>query len=91
MSTLVGGCSPYFFSMGLPGSSMLALDFIYATNTVISSNDPKLAGSRFGALSLLGSLYPIASLSTPMPVLQPSPTDFTLINCNEVKVNKEHD
>ncbi|XP_063845540.1 ral GTPase-activating protein subunit alpha-2-like isoform X2 [Scylla paramamosain] len=85
INTLVGECGPSFFSLGLPGSSMLTLDFIFATNTVITSVDPKVQSPKMEALSLLGSLLPLSSLYPSMPVLQPSASDLTLMNCSDVK------
>lgn len=47
INTLVAECSPGFFSLGLSGSTMLTLDFIYATNTVITSPDSKVVSKPF--------------------------------------------
>ncbi|MPC07518.1 Ral GTPase-activating protein subunit alpha-2 [Portunus trituberculatus] len=85
INTLVAECGPSFFSLGLPGSSMLTLDFIFATNTVITSVDPKIQSPKMEALSLLGSLLPLSSLYPSMPVLQPAASDLTLMNCSDVK------
>ncbi|XP_068249956.1 ral GTPase-activating protein subunit alpha-2 isoform X1 [Palaemon carinicauda] len=85
INTLVSECSPNFFSLGLPGASMLTLDFIFATNTVITSPDTKVQSPRLDALSLLGSLLPLSSLYPSMPVLQPAATDLALMNCSDVK------
>ncbi|XP_050708752.1 ral GTPase-activating protein subunit alpha-2-like isoform X3 [Eriocheir sinensis] len=85
INTLVAECGPSFFSLGLPGSSMLTLDFIFATNTVITSTDAKIQSPKMEALSLLGSLLPLSSLYPSMPVLQPSASDLTLMNCSDVK------
>ncbi|KAK7072472.1 Ral GTPase-activating protein subunit alpha-2, partial [Halocaridina rubra] len=85
INTLVSECSPNFFSLGLPGASMLTLDFIFATNTVITSPDAKVQSPRLDALSLLGSLLPLSSLYPSMPVLQPSAADLALMNCSDVK------
>lgn len=41
---------------------------------------------KMEALSLLGSLLPLSSLYSSMPVLQPSASDLTLMNCSDVKV-----
>ncbi|KAB7502536.1 Ral GTPase-activating protein subunit alpha-1 [Armadillidium nasatum] len=85
MSALLSGCSPNFFSLRFPGSTVLALDFIYATKTLISYNDSKWQMTRFEAVGLLGSLYPLISLHKSVPVLQPQDKELTLINCSEVK------
>ncbi|KAF2363976.1 Rap GTPase activating protein domain [Trinorchestia longiramus] len=87
ISCLVGACGPHFFSLGLPGSSMLMLDFIFAANTVVAAPESKQGGvyPREEAISLLGSLLPLASLSPTVPVLQPQHGSFTLMNCSDVK------
>ncbi|KAF8789181.1 Ral GTPase-activating protein subunit alpha-1 like protein [Argiope bruennichi] len=41
INTIVRHCGPSFFSIGLPGSTLLIMDFIYAADTVISSSDIK--------------------------------------------------
>lgn len=48
-----------------------------------SQHSPKME-----ALSLLGSLLPLSSLYPSMPVLQPSASDLTLMNCSDVKVRR---
>lgn len=48
-----------------------------------SQQSPKME-----ALSLLGSLLPLSSLYPSMPVLQPSASDLTLMNCSDVKVQQ---
>ncbi|KAK3890821.1 hypothetical protein Pcinc_005247 [Petrolisthes cinctipes] len=85
INTLVAECGPGFFSLGLPGSTMLTLDFIYATNTVITSPDTKMVSPKLEALSLLGSLLPLSSLYPSMPVLQPSASGLALMTCSDVK------
>ena len=40
-NVLVGNCGPRFFSMPLPGSILLILDFINAAGTIISAVDYK--------------------------------------------------
>lgn len=47
INTLVAECGPHFFSLGLPGATMLTLDFIFATNTVITAPDSKVVSSVF--------------------------------------------
>ncbi|XP_076041404.1 ral GTPase-activating protein subunit alpha-2 isoform X2 [Oratosquilla oratoria] len=89
INTLVGECGPNFFSLGLPGASMLTLDFIFATNTVLTSPDTK-ASPRCEALSVLGSLLPLSALYPSMPVLQPSHSDLSLMNCADVKDHLIH-
>ncbi|XP_071516521.1 ral GTPase-activating protein subunit alpha-1 isoform X2 [Panulirus ornatus] len=85
INTLVAECGPSFFSLGLQGATMLTLDFIFATNTVITSPDTKVQVPKLEALSLLGSLLPLSSLYPSMPVLQPSAADLALMNCSDVK------
>jgi len=40
-NVLVRHCGPKFFSLPLPGSTMMILDFIHAANTIASSPDLK--------------------------------------------------
>lgn len=39
MNSLVKFCGPRFFSLQLPGFSLLLLDFIHAANTIVSTSD----------------------------------------------------
>ena len=41
VNVLVRHSGPAFFSIALPGSSMLVLDFIEAANTIVTSSDLK--------------------------------------------------
>lgn len=41
INTLVRYCGPRFFSVPLPGSTMMILDFVHAANTIASTTDLK--------------------------------------------------
>lgn len=41
INVIVKTCGPDFFSIDLPGSTLLIMDFIYAADTVISSSEVK--------------------------------------------------
>ena len=43
---LVRHCGPRFFSLPLPGATMLMLDFIHAANTITATGDLKQVGLR---------------------------------------------
>ncbi len=41
INMLVRHCGPRFFSLPLPGATLLVLDFIHAVNTIANSSDLK--------------------------------------------------
>ncbi|XP_069689068.1 probable Rho GTPase-activating protein CG5521 isoform X3 [Periplaneta americana] len=84
INTLIQFCGPRFFSLMLPGHSLLLYDFIHAANTVVSSAD--LRGTpRTEAMSILGALLCIPNAFTEMPVLQPNAGEFTVMPCSDAK------
>ena len=54
-NVLVSNCGPRFFSMPLPGSILLVLDFINAAGTIISAVDYKEVGFRSRGRGVLGA------------------------------------
>ncbi|PSN32061.1 Ral GTPase-activating protein subunit alpha-2, partial [Blattella germanica] len=84
INTLIQYCGPRFFSLMLPGHSLLQYDFIHAANTIVSSSD--LRGTpRTEAVSILGVLLCLPNTFTNMPVLQPNASEFTVMPCSDAK------
>eukprot|EP00073_Rattus_norvegicus_P035501 XP_008760511.1 PREDICTED: ral GTPase-activating protein subunit alpha-2 isoform X4 [Rattus norvegicus] len=71
LNTIIKNCSPRFFSLGLPGFSMLVGDFITAAARVLSTD--MLAAPRSEALTLLGSLVCFPNTYQEIPLLQSVP------------------
>uniref|UniRef100_A0A8D1FFP3 Rap-GAP domain-containing protein n=1 Tax=Sus scrofa TaxID=9823 RepID=A0A8D1FFP3_PIG len=71
LNTIVRHCPPRFFSLGLPGFSMLMGDFITAAARVLSAD--MLAAPRSEALTILGSLVCFPNTYREVPLLQSLP------------------
>ncbi|XP_004447813.1 ral GTPase-activating protein subunit alpha-2 isoform X1 [Dasypus novemcinctus] len=71
LNTIIRHCPPRFFSLGLPGFSMLLGDFITATARVLSADT--LAAPRSEALTILGSLVCFPNIYQEIPLLQAVP------------------
>ncbi|XP_078262692.1 ral GTPase-activating protein subunit alpha-1 isoform X9 [Rhinoraja longicauda] len=83
VNTIIKHCSPRFFSIGLPGATMLIWDFIVAASKVTFSSS--LNAPRVEAQILLGSLVCFPNLYDDLPTLQPCHTDILSTKCNDVK------
>uniref|UniRef100_UPI00398F7563 ral GTPase-activating protein subunit alpha-1 isoform X3 n=1 Tax=Pristiophorus japonicus TaxID=55135 RepID=UPI00398F7563 len=83
VNTIIKHCSPRFFSIGLPGATMLIWDFIVAASKVTFSSS--LNAPRVEAQILLGSLVCFPNLYDDLPTLQPSLTDILSTKCDDVK------
>ncbi|KAM5245531.1 ral GTPase-activating protein subunit alpha-2 [Ctenodactylus gundi] len=71
LNTIIRHCSPRFFSLGLPGFSMLVGDFITAAARVLSTD--VLVAPRSEALTILGSLVCFPNTYPEIPLLQSVP------------------
>ncbi|XP_030639638.1 ral GTPase-activating protein subunit alpha-2 [Chanos chanos] len=71
LNTVVRWCSPRFFSLGLPGFTMLVGDFITAAARVLSSDS--FEAPRVEAQTVLGSLVCFPNLYLQIPSLQTVP------------------
>ncbi|XP_012583544.1 PREDICTED: ral GTPase-activating protein subunit alpha-2 [Condylura cristata] len=71
LNTIIRHCPPRFFSLGLPGFSMLVGDFITAAARVLSTD--MLAAPRSEALTILGSLVCFPNTYREIPLLQSVP------------------
>ncbi|XP_077907459.1 ral GTPase-activating protein subunit alpha-2 isoform X3 [Ictidomys tridecemlineatus] len=71
LNTIIRHCPPRFFSLGLPGFSMLVGDFITAAARVLSTD--MLAAPRAEALTILGSLVCFPNTYQEIPLLQSVP------------------
>ncbi|XP_054551943.1 ral GTPase-activating protein subunit alpha-2 isoform X2 [Talpa occidentalis] len=71
LNTIIRHCPPRFFSLGLPGFSMLVGDFITGAARVLSTD--MLAAPRSEALTILGSLVCFPNTYREIPLLQSVP------------------
>ncbi|XP_037359114.1 ral GTPase-activating protein subunit alpha-1 isoform X4 [Talpa occidentalis] len=83
VNTIIKHCSPQFFSLGLPGATMLIMDFIVAAGRVASS--AFLNAPRVEAQVLLGSLVCFPNLYCELPALHPNIPDIALSQFTDVK------
>ncbi|XP_066199685.1 ral GTPase-activating protein subunit alpha-1 isoform X5 [Saccopteryx leptura] len=83
VNTIIKHCSPQFFSLGLPGATMLIMDFIVAAGRVASS--AFLNAPRVEAQVLLGSLVCFPNLCCELPALHPSIPDIAVSQFTDVK------
>ncbi|XP_058847686.1 ral GTPase-activating protein subunit alpha-1 isoform X7 [Acipenser ruthenus] len=83
VNTIIKHCSPRFFSIGLPGATMLILDFIIAASRVTTSSS--LNAPRVEAQILLGSLVCFPNLYEELPALHPTTADMMLTRFTDVK------
>uniref|UniRef100_A0A452U341 Ral GTPase activating protein catalytic subunit alpha 1 n=1 Tax=Ursus maritimus TaxID=29073 RepID=A0A452U341_URSMA len=79
VNTIIKHCSPQFFSLGLPGATMLIMDFIVAAGRVASS------APRVEAQVLLGSLVCFPNLYCELPALHPNIPDIAVSQFTDVK------
>ncbi|XP_059477062.1 ral GTPase-activating protein subunit alpha-1 isoform X2 [Neocloeon triangulifer] len=83
INALVRHCGTRFFSLMLPGHTLLMLDFIQASNTVIGSNDIR-GVPRTEAMSIIGALLSLSSI-VENAVLNPNSTEYSLITSSDTK------
>ncbi|TRY75961.1 hypothetical protein DNTS_033512 [Danionella cerebrum] len=83
VNTIIKHCSPRFFSIGLPGATMLILDFIVAASRVTSCSS--LNAPRVEAQILLGSLVCLPNLFNELPALHPTTADIIMTKFTDVK------
>ncbi|KPP74082.1 ral GTPase-activating protein subunit alpha-2-like [Scleropages formosus] len=81
LNTVIRHCSPRFFSLGLPGFTMLVGDFITAAARVLGSDISE--APRIEAQTVLGSLVCFPNLYMQMPLLQTVPGTADIIVSNE--------
>ncbi|TTO79345.1 Ral GTPase-activating protein subunit alpha-1 [Bagarius yarrelli] len=84
VNTIIKHCSPRFFSIGLPGATMLILDFIAAASRVTACSS--LNAPRVEAQILLGSLVCFPNLYEELPALHPTTADVILTKFKDVKL-----
>ncbi|KAG8449519.1 hypothetical protein GDO86_016240 [Hymenochirus boettgeri] len=83
VNTIIKHCSPQFFSLGLPGATLLIMDFIEAAGRVSSSSS--LNAPRVEAQVLLGSLVCFPNLYQELPALHPGSSDILMSQFTNVK------
>ncbi|KAM6274704.1 ral GTPase-activating protein subunit alpha-1 isoform 2-T2 [Porphyrio hochstetteri] len=83
VNTIIKHCSPQFFSLGLPGATMLIMDFIVAAGRVAASSF--LNAPRVEAQVLLGSLVCFPNLYHELPALHPNIPDVAVSQFTDVK------
>ncbi|XP_067336811.1 ral GTPase-activating protein subunit alpha-1 isoform X11 [Channa argus] len=83
VNTIIKHCSPRFFSIGLPGATMLVLDFIIAASRVTTCTS--LNAPRVEAQILLGSLVCFPNFYGELPALHPTTADMVLTKFTDIK------
>ncbi|KAL7291923.1 hypothetical protein TKK_0014473 [Trichogramma kaykai] len=83
LHTIVKYTGPRLFSLHLPGSSLLILDYIQAANIILSSQD--INSPRAEAVSILGSLLSLPTTNATTRVLQPNEADIVTTTCPYAK------
>ncbi|XP_030740883.1 ral GTPase-activating protein subunit alpha-1 isoform X3 [Echinops telfairi] len=83
VNTIIKHCSPQFFSLGLPGATMLIMDFIVAASRVASS--AFLNAPRVEAQVLLGSLVCFPNLYCELSALHPNIPHVAVSQFTDVK------
>ncbi|XP_054470549.1 ral GTPase-activating protein subunit alpha-1 isoform X5 [Anoplopoma fimbria] len=83
VNTIIKHCSPRFFSIGLPGATMLILDFIIAASRVTTCSS--LNAPRVEAQILLGSLVCFPNLYEELPALHPTTAEVVLTKFPDAK------
>ncbi|XP_035301651.1 ral GTPase-activating protein subunit alpha-1 isoform X7 [Cricetulus griseus] len=83
VNTIIKHCSPQFLSLGLPGATMLIMDFIIAAGRVASS--AFLNAPRVEAQVLLGSLVCFPNLYCELPALHPNIPEIAVSQFTDVK------
>ncbi|XP_051051827.1 ral GTPase-activating protein subunit alpha-1 isoform X6 [Phodopus roborovskii] len=83
VNTIIKHCSPQFLSLGLPGATMLIMDFIVAAGRVASS--AFLNAPRVEAQVLLGSLVCFPNLYCELPALHPNIPEIAVSKFTDVK------
>nr|XP_012612813.1 ral GTPase-activating protein subunit alpha-2 isoform X2 [Microcebus murinus] len=85
LNTIIRHCPPRFFSLGLPGFSMLVGDFITAAARVLSTD--MLTAPRSEALTILGSLVCFPNTYREIPLLRSVPeVNEVLTGTEDVKL-----
>ncbi|XP_078515487.1 ral GTPase-activating protein subunit alpha-1 isoform X3 [Lissotriton helveticus] len=83
VNTIIKHCSPQFFSLGLPGATILIIDFIVAAGRVAASSS--LNAPRVEAQVLLGSLVCFPNLYRALPSLHPNMSEIVVSQFTDVK------
>ncbi|XP_029454825.1 ral GTPase-activating protein subunit alpha-1 isoform X2 [Rhinatrema bivittatum] len=83
VNTIIKHCSPQFLSLGLPGATLLIMDFIVAAGRVAASSS--LNAPRVEAQVLLGSLVCFPNLYCELPALHPSTSEIIVSHFTDVK------
>ncbi|KAF5297114.1 hypothetical protein FQA39_LY02694 [Lamprigera yunnana] len=84
LNTVLRYLGPRFLSLQLPGSTLLLLDLIQASNTVLNSSDISTASPRTEAVSILSNLLSFPDDLSQISVLQPEPT-IQVMACPDIK------
>ncbi|CAB4058858.1 Ral GTPase-activating protein subunit alpha-1 [Lepeophtheirus salmonis] len=84
MNILIKFTGPRFFSLMLPGYTAYILDYLYATNHIISTSELK-GVPRTEATSIVGSLLAFPPIVRDIPVLLPNSNELSLISSADIK------
>ncbi|XP_044599551.1 ral GTPase-activating protein subunit alpha-1 isoform X3 [Cotesia glomerata] len=78
---IVKHTGPRLFSLNLPGSSLLIMDYIHAANIILKNDDTD--APRIEAVSILGSLLSLPIVLEKLPVLKKNGSDIETTTCPE--------
>jgi len=82
--TLIRFTGSRFFSLALPGYSSFLLDYLAASNSIVSTQDLK-GVPRTEAVSIVGSLLAFPSILEDVPLLLPVLDNFSMVTSHELK------
>ncbi|BES90903.1 Rap/ran-GAP [Nesidiocoris tenuis] len=75
VNAIIKNCGPRFFSLQLPGYTLLLMDFIQAIDSIVSSQDVKNT-PRTEAIAILGTILSFPRHLLSLPVLEPIPDEM---------------
>ncbi|KAG5874289.1 hypothetical protein JTB14_005719 [Gonioctena quinquepunctata] len=84
LNTCLKYLGPRFFSLQLPGGSLLLLDLIHACNTILNSAEKLESSPRTEAVSILANLLSQPEDLSAISVLQPEP-EMHAMHCPDIK------
>lgn len=89
LNTILQHLGPRFLSLRLPGHSLLLLDLVHACHSILSAADVSTAAPRTHAVSILADLLSLASSDmSAISVLQPDPSQLSVMSCPDIKVRE---
>ncbi|XP_050506318.1 ral GTPase-activating protein subunit alpha-1 isoform X2 [Diabrotica virgifera virgifera] len=84
INTCLKYLGPRFFSLQLPGASLLLLDFIHACNIILNNTEKLESSPRTEAMSFLANLLSHTENLNAISVLQPD-SEMHIMTCPDIK------